>query len=598
MDNSNHDSQKNILIQEAIGHLNARRNKDAIPVLAQYLRINPNSEQGWFLMSYAISERDKKIFSLEKVLEINPENHQAQERLAKLRASQSQPDPTLADMPKPKNFPWLVSGVVVIVAGLCIAAGIWGFKRFSQQNSPPAATIQEIAQLATEPISSQTPKPTNTPTNTLIVLTETPTPSPTFLPSPTAIEVDPNVSIEMDRIQLQVSELRQLTEKQPVERSFIHHNSVRPLLEAIYLEQYSRDAVAAQARILSALGLIDPSYDLFGKTIDQLGEGIGGFYIPWKDELFVIGTKLTGIEKFVFAHEYSHALADQHYDFDRMEVYPKCLSETDRCSAISALIEGDATFLMYQWLEKYGSESDIAEILAAQYAPLDKTISASDLAPPYVAREINFRYGDGLKFVDYLYQIGRWQMINKAYETLPETTEQILHPEKYQVRETAVPLEMPDIQPILGDGWLFLGSGMLGELGTEMILGYSANGLSQIPPDEAVSAAAGWGGDNYQVYYRSTTNKHVLAVHWIWDQSYAYDLYAESNEFWNGLWSYMNLRYRGDMVDTPIGECWQLLNDHYSCIFQKNLEVLWVSSPDLDLLAAIRDQYPSFRPSE
>lgn len=587
---------RHFLLQEAITLLQTQRNEEAIPVLAQYLRINPNSEQAWFMMSYAIKERSKKIYCLEKVLAINPQNTQARERLEKFKNSQS--DQPAQQKSKRKQLPWLVGIIGTSVIIILAVAGIGGIASRLRSNPLPTATFQSMAQITEAPLPSQTPLPTTASTNTPTYPTATPSPSQTAQPSPTPLVINDFVYAEMDQIQIQVSELRQLAEKHSVQRNFIHQNNVKPLLESIYLEKYSRDEVASQARVLSALGLIDPKYDLFGKTIDQLGEGIGGFYIPWKDELYIIGTELSGTEKFVFAHEYSHALVDQYYYLDSIGVYPECLTDADRCSAISALLEGDATYLMYQWLEKYGTETNIAEILADQYAPLEKTISSSDLAPPYVLREIQFRYGDGLKFVDHLYQIGRWQMVNKAYERLPETSEQILHPEKYQTRETAVPLEMPDLQGILGNDWLFLGSGTLGELGTEMILGYSANGLSQIAPEEASSAAAGWGGDTYQVFYKSTTNKHVLAVHWIWDRSFAYDPTAEADEFWEAMWQFMNLRYRGDIVETELGDCWQLLNDHYSCIFKNGLEVLWISSPDLNQLATIRDQYPGFYPPE
>lgn len=596
MTDSEQNSQKHFLLQEAIDLLKQRRNDDAVPILAQYLKIHPNSEQGWFALSYAVREKTKKIYALEKVLDINPENEQARERLEKLSAPLPITEPQ--EEAKPKNYVGIVVGAGIIVFAIILVIGILGLRQLSNTRNVSTVTPQQLAQAPPSSTANLVPSPsptqmTRTPSPTVEVYS---TSTPTATIQPTAVQIDENALQQMDQIQVQVADLRQLPEKFPVQRNFIHENDVRPLLEKIYLEQYTRDAVDAQARILSALGLIDPKYDMFGKTLDQLGEGIGGFYIPWKDELYVIGTEITGIEKFIFAHEYSHALVDQYYDFDTLHVYPKCLSEADRCSAISALIEGDATYLMYQWLEKYGTETDIQEILTAQYAPLDKTISASDLAPPYVIREANFRYGDGLVFVDYLYQIGRWQMINKAYETLPATSEQILHPQKFQIRETAIPLEMPDLQPVLGNGWLFLGSGTLGELGTEMILGYSANGLSQIAPEAASEAAAGWGGDNYQVYYKSTTNKHVLAVYWIWDDSYAYDIDAEAEEFWIAMWEYMNLRYRGDIVETEIGDCWQLLNDHYSCIFRNEMETLWVSSPDLDLLEVIRDQYPAFGP--
>ena len=137
-------------------------------------------------------------------------------------------------------------------------------------------------------------------------------------------------------------------------------------------------------------------------------------------------------------------------------------------------------------------------------------------------------------------------MVNLAYETLPQTTEQILHPAKYQIREKAKPVEVPELHGILVDSWRLLASDSLGELGTEMILGYGSNRLAQIDPAIAVEAAAGWGGDHYQIFYKGTTNGKVLAATWVWDTR------TDADQFWIALDAYLNLRYRKNRVDHPM----------------------------------------------
>jgi tetratricopeptide (TPR) repeat protein len=593
MDNSDQPNQRHFLLEEAIALLRENRHPEAVPVLGQYLRINPQSEEGWFLLSFAIGDIEKKIEAIERLLEINPENDQAQERLKDLQLSLSSTESQ--DSPRSRSLIWAylaLGGAIIVMVGLAI---FWGSGQF-RKASPTTATPQPMSH------GAETPTPVLLATFTATIPSPTTTPSTTPSPTPetiiTPVIIDENTASEMDRIQVQVVEIRQLTAIEPVERHIINKDQVMDILNSIYLERSSRDIVADQVRVLSALGLVEPTYDLYTKTLDQIGEGIGGFYIPWTDNLFVIGAEFTGIEKFIFAHEYTHALVDQHYALDGIGVYPECLLDADYCLAVSALIEGDATLAMAQWLENFGTEADIQDIIASQYAPLTESISKNDLALPFVIREINFRYGDGLKFVDYLYQIGKWQMVNLAYQNHPQTSEQILHPEKFQTRETAIPLETPNLQYILGPEWRFLAADTLGELGTEMVLGYGANGLSHINPLAASEAAAGWGGDQYQVYYRSTTNSTVLAVNWIWDTDMEWQREAQADEFWNAMWQHLDLRYRGDQVETESGDCWQLLNDHYSCIFRSGLEVLWISSPDLDTMDTIREQYASFCPSE
>lgn len=586
MGNNEHSQPKHFLLQEAIDLIRAKRPKEAYPVLAQYLRIHPNSEEGWHLLSYVIHDPEKKIDCLQRVLDINPENIQAQERLEKFRAVIP---PKAEEGAKSGRFPIWVTIALIIFVGLAIlAGGLWGYRTLIGPTDTAVKPAPEIS--LAEESATQTPRATPLPGFfATMTPTATLTPIATRPPSMTLEQLDENTATQMDEIQAQVSELRQLAALHPVTRSVISQDYVRPILESAYLERHTKDEVADQARVLSILGLIDPTYDLYTKTINQIGEGIGGFYIPWTDELYVIGSTFSGIERFVFSHEYAHALVDQHYFLENVGVYPECISDTDRCLAIFALVEGDATYLMYQWLENYGTEEDINEIIAAQYAPIDRSISGSDLAPPYAVREIQFRYGEGALFVDHLYKIGRWPMVNLAYDSLPQTTEQILHPAKYQVREQPKPVEIPELEDILGDRWRLLASDTLGELGTEMILGYSFDRLTQIDPLIAKEAAVGWGGDHYQVFYKGITNGKVLAAAWAWDTR------TDADQFWIALDAYLNLRYRKNRVDHPEGNCWEKLNEEYACIFRKGSATLWLIGPDSDTMGLVLSQYESFR---
>lgn len=586
MDKNNQHPTKHFLLQEAIELLRAKKPKEAFPVLAQYLRINPDSEEGWFLLSYAVQESDKKIDCIERVLKINPENMQARERLQKLRDIIPPEEP---EEPEPRKFSlWATLGIIFVIGSIILVGGIWGFRTLFGAPPTVIAPTEELASV--EETLTPTPRPTYPPD---AFATATPTftltPSPTLPPTITPAALDENTTTQMDEIEAQVSELRDLNALQPVTRSVIGLDYVRPILEHVYLERHTRDEVADQARVLSVLGLIDPTYDLYTKTINQIGEGIGGFYIPWTDELFVIGETFSGIERFIYAHEYTHALTDQHFDLSTFGVYPECLSDSDRCLAISALVEGDATYLMYQWLEKYGTEEDINDIIAAQYAPLDHPISRATIPPPYVVREIQFRYGESAIFIDHLYQIGRWQMVDLAYDRLPETTEQILHPQKYQVREGAKPVEIPVLNDILGDRWRLLASDSLGELGTEMILGYAFDGLDRIDPETAKKAAVGWGGDHYQVFYKGTTNGKVLAAAWTWDTL------TDAFQFWDALDAHVHLRYDKNSVEHPDGKCWEKLNEEFACIFKVGSETLWIIAPDRDTMELVRSQFNSFQ---
>jgi len=392
----------------------------------------------------------------------------------------------------------------------------------------------------------------------------------------------------MDDIQNQVSTIRELGILTDTGRYIIPEIKVHKILKEIFLARNTRDEIKKQAQILSVLGLIEPGYDLYSQAINDLGEGLGGFYIPWTDELFVISEDFGSLEKFVYAHEYVHALTDQHFELGDIGVYPECMRELDRCAAITALVEGDATKLMYDWLTAYASEDEIAEIEESGYSPIDEVITSNDFPPPFLVRETYFNYFDGLNFVNYVFEAGDgWEAVNQVYADFPATTEQILHPEKYFENEPAVKVESRPIGDLLGDEWELLIQETLGELMTNMILGSSANYLFQLDPITAAEAAAGWGGDSFQVYARK--NQSILVVHWVWDSV------EESAEFDQALADYLNRRFVGRMVEAFDTDCWTKINDHFSCMFTTGSESLWLLAPTLEDIDNILAVYPEFK---
>ncbi len=76
-------SSKNTLA-EALKLLKVNENARATALLARLLRQEPDNEQAWHMLSYAVTDPEKKIYALRQVLKINPENWAAQSYLAQL----------------------------------------------------------------------------------------------------------------------------------------------------------------------------------------------------------------------------------------------------------------------------------------------------------------------------------------------------------------------------------------------------------------------------------------------------------------------------------------------------------------------------------
>lgn len=629
-------------LRQAGNLIRAGRSAEARPLLARYMQLHPESEQGWLLLSMVLHERSQQIDCLERVLQINPGNGLALERLAQFRSARQAPRaaPSAASVEPPQTPPKSepstpVGAATPVVPSPAKPAGAAPAARADRDAepaarpgmptaaTPPAAksrrgarglwiallAILTFATLAVvgfvglsflqtlqpppavpagggTPVGGQPLPPSWTPTLTATAtLVPSTTPTPTLTPSPTLVPPEPTMAALMQRIETEVSDIRGLESRASVTHYVVSRSAVRPILEGNFeANGGSRQAMDDQARVLSALGLIKPTYDMYTNALNGLTDSLGGFYFPWSKELYVIGNRFGGIEHFIYSHEYAHALVDQHYDIGAQGVYPECLSNADRCQAIQALIEGDATLVMGLWWRQYAGPRDYQDI--QNYVPPQTTLP-EQFPPPYAVRDGEFPYVEGFEFVSSLHDRGNWAEVNKAYVRWPESTEQILHPEKYRAGEKPQVIAAPALDQVLGEGWRRLAEDTLGEWTTYLLLGYGADADAMLDDDVAQSAARGWGGDRYQVYYQDEAEQAMLAAVWGWDSA------QEADQFLQALTDHLGARFREARIESADGTCWQV-NQQTACVYLAGRQVLWLLAPDQGTLELMRALYPSF----
>lgn len=571
-------------------------------------------------MSFAVSDRKKQLECLQRCLRLNPGNRRAQSRLKQLR--QGSPDTPVAGtmragasaaragpprrrrpeeagglMPSRREGEGLSVRMKALIAGgglvllLAGAAGAYFFLSYLLGTFGEQRAIASTAQAATQiaratsgaaiglpPTWTPTTTPTREPSPTI-------TPTPTHTPTPTPVPPDPVTLAEMEEIQQEVADIRGLEVVGTSSSYVINSVKVRPILEASFRAGGGSEAeVEDLAHSLSALGLIKPTYDLYTNILNGLTDSLGGFYLPWSGEIFVIGGRFSGVERWVYSHEYGHALVDAHFDIGSAGVYPLCELNQDKCNAIQALVEGDATLVMTQWWQQYADPQDYQDIL--NYTPPHRTLP-DEYPPPYSLPDSNFPYDRGLGFVQFLYNRGNWAEVNTAYDRYPESTEQILHPGKYLANEQPQEVTVPDLAGVLGQDWHQIESDTLGEWMTYLLLGYGADLASQVDLSVAETAAAGWGGDRYVVFRRGSTDDTVLAARWRWDTT------GDAAEYARALRSAQDGRYRGGTVPMSRGDCWEA-NAITSCVLTSDGETLWLQAPAGDLMEGLFTAFPGF----
>jgi hypothetical protein len=262
------------------------------------------------------------------------------------------------------------------------------------------------------------------------------------------------------------------------------------------LADLDRDYPVAQRHadetMYKLLGLIAPSDDLRTLTGSLFEQGVLGYYDPRDGRLRVVtgnGTSTRVLWEMTLAHELTHALEDQRFSFPEQNG-----SSDDRTLARTALIEGSATWLMYAYVQRhFSSEETLGSLLGAAFQDTGGL-------PPFLEAQVTFPYVGGEAFVENLRERagGRWDLVNTAYKLrMPDSTEQILHPDAYFAADAPEPVRIRNVL-----GWHRAAAGTWGELQTRELV-------------HSTKAAAGWGGDRYELW--QSGSQSVLVMRWRWD---------------------------------------------------------------------------------
>jgi hypothetical protein len=354
--------------------------------------------------------------------------------------------------------------------------------------------------------------------------TPTPTPSPTTAPTstpgasataalPTSSSEPPDVYAE---IEAQVTELRGLALKRPVEPRIVSPDEIAQILRQSVEEDTPADLLAAYERLYQGLGLMDPDQRLADVYVDLLESQVGGLYVPSDERLYVVSRDGTvdAVERVLFAHEFTHALQDQHFDLEAIQ--DGLVDQTDRQLARLALVEGDAYVANTRWMLQHLSAAELRELIELSSDP--ETLAALERIPPIVQSSILFAATQGTQWVLQIQSRGGWEAVDAVWARPPESTEQILHPEKYDANEPPIEVELPDdLARRLGSGWSVLLEDTIGEhqLGIWLSGVDAPSGIAATLPAAAAEAAAGWGGDRIVLLGGpNDTTAIVLVTEW------------------------------------------------------------------------------------
>jgi hypothetical protein len=434
---------------------------------------------------------------------------------------------------------------------------------------PAGETEEAMAESPTESVQQitvevVTPDPTVTP-----ILTSEDMIAPTE--EPQAGRSLDEIDIARSEIEANVVEIRGLEIMDPFVVEQLTRTELHQIIRDEWLAEYSAEVARNDAITMSAFDFLAIEFDLFGFYLDLLTEEVLGYYDTEQNAFFLIDEDddYDVLERLTHAHEAVHALQDQHYDLDRLD---EDTVDSEASLALLALAEGDATLVQSLYLiSGYMDPDELLEILTAS---MDIETPVLDSAPPILARELLFPYLDGVAFAEALYARGGFEAIDQAWLNPPQSTEHILHPERYLNGDAPKVISLAPLTDTLGHGWKSIDEDTVGELYLREYLAQQLDGGS------VELASTGWGGDRYAVYWNEGEEALVMLLRLTWDSA------EDSEEFLNLYQGYPAGLYQAkSMKQSDGGLCWQ--GDDVICLYDSGGDVIIARAPNLDIAALI-----------
>ena len=340
--------------------------------------------------------------------------------------------------------------------------------------------------------------------------------------------------LAIDEIRQQVAQVRGLELKAEA--------PVTPLARAALVGKLSRELDAPQTirefltsqMLLEVLGAMPRGFNLRQLQLQLLQEQTLALY-DYEDRVVYLVAEAAGDlganERLVLAHEFTHALQDQHFSLRR--ILPRNPQNSDADMAARALVEGDAMLTMRIWGRQFLRPSD-KRSLGDEPVQTDPVL---DGAPLLVRGEVLFPYDAGWVFAQLLHQDGGYAAVDQAFLNPPKSTEHILHPEKYVAGEQPVNVTIAPLEQALAGTWKTLRTDTFGELVLRLLL---EPGVGW--PD-AEAAAAGWGGDVYTIL-EDESGRRIVGMVTVWDSD------ADAAEMYNAFVASIEAQFKTGAVRT------------------------------------------------
>jgi hypothetical protein len=306
--------------------------------------------------------------------------------------------------------------------------------------------------------------------------------------------------------------------KTPVKRELTSRDQLEAFLLKNMEEDEQQKRFERSELVIKKFGLLPRDFQLRAFLVKLLKEQVAGYYDSKDKTVHLMNWIEAEAQRPVLAHELMHALQDQDIDLEKWMKEPRDMAkkrtksqadaEADEISAArQAVTEGQAMAVLLDYLVSPQGRTwtEVPEFVQAMQTSLDGPgqggLSAS--TPLLIREALIWPYRDGLNFTYELYKTGgKDRAFRQALMSPPADTHQVLVPEKYLLRESVPPLDIPDLKIALGKAYETYDIGSIGQFDVEVIAKQFADRAT------AKRIGPGWRGGIYMAVTAKGTNPH------------------------------------------------------------------------------------------
>jgi len=329
--------------------------------------------------------------------------------------------------------------------------------------------------------------------------------------------------IRTARYQAQAANVRGLPLRREISIEKETREQMRASFEKELAKSDNREFLSQTELLLRQFRLLPRETALSALFLELMTDQVAAYYDPASKRLVAVSEpppqaseaprlsrEVPGMERFVYVHEFCHALEDDHFDLERL--MRDSSRDLDSNLALTAFSEGTAVLAgLDGLLDGYGVPMTSASPFAAWALGLLGRVDLEEAAeqlegtPPFLTAALLRPYLDGTVFCNRLRRDAGWGAIDRAYtRRVPAPTAEILYPERRYLPGFRAAVFEPD-PGLLREAAHGVSVNRLGALGIALWL----NGDRLAAPSRH-SFLKGWMGDS--VYFLKGERQEVQTV--------------------------------------------------------------------------------------